>query len=182
MVFITFKYKSFKSFCENIIYFYLVSIILGGFITIVKDYMSVESFIENFIILSVFTPLILYFYYKKVKKINNHYNNLYDVELYYEDKIYKFKAFLDTGNKLYDQYKRRPIILVYTNKIKFDYTKGIMVPFETASGKSIIKCLEAEKIVINNDTIRKKVIFGLSNEGFNIDEVNMILHSDLIGG
>ena len=182
IILIAFRFRSLNSFCEELIYFYMVSIILGGFITIIKDYVKCNSFVSNFILLSIVTPIILYFYYKKVKKINNHYNNLYNVDLYYKNNIYKFKAFLDTGNRLYDQYRRRPIVLIYTNEIKYDYTKGILVPFETANGSSVIRCLEADKIIINNEIVRKKVIFGLSTEKFNITDVDMILHNDLIGG
>ena len=182
MCIITFNYNNFKYLLENIVYFYLISIILGGFIYIIKNKIYISTFFQNFLFLIIISPIILYFYYKKVKKMNNYYNHLYNVELYYNNNLYNFVAFLDTGNKLYDQYKRRPIILVYSKCIKFDYAKGILVPYETANGKSIIKCLEADKIIIDKNIEKKHVIFGLVNENFKIENVNMILHSDLIGG
>ena len=182
MCIISFNYNNFKYLLENIIYFYLISIILGGLICIIKSKIYISDFVQNFLILIILSPIILYFYYKKIKKINNHYNHLYNVDLYYDNNLYNFIAFLDTGNKLYDQYKRRPIILIYSKLIKFDYCKGILVPYETANGRSIIKCLEADKIIIDKNIEKKHVIFGLVNENFKIENVNMILHSDLMGG
>ena len=182
MLLISFSFNSLKSFIENIIYFYLVSIILAGVIYLVRNNYNINNFFNNFLLLIVTTPIILYVYYRKTKKLNNHYNNLYNVELYYLGNIYKFTAFLDTGNRLYDQYKRRPIILVNTDKISFDYSKGILVPFKTADGKTVLRCLIADKIVIDNKVTTQNVVFGLVSEKFNIEEVNMLLHSDLLGG
>ena len=182
MLLISFSFNSLKSFIENIIYFYLVSIILAGVIYLVRNNYNINNFFNNFLLLIVTTPIILYVYYRKTKKLNNHYNNLYNVELYYLGNIYKFTAFLDTGNRLYDQYKRRPIILVNTDKISFDYSKGILVPFKTADGKTVLRCLIADKIVIDNKVTKQNVVFGLVSEKFNIEEVNMLLHSDLLGG
>lgn len=182
MLLISFSFNSLKSFIENIIYFYLVSIILAGVIYLVRNNYNINNFFNNFLLLVVTTPIILYVYYRKTKKLNNHYNNLYNVELYYLGNIYKFTAFLDTGNRLYDQYKRRPIILVNTDKISFDYSKGILVPFKTANEKTVLKCLIADKIVIDNKVTKQNVVFGLVSEKFNIEEVNMLLHSDLLGG
>lgn len=179
---IAFNFKNMKYVLENIVYFYMVSIILAGFIYLIKNNYGLDNFLNNFLFLVIVSPLILFFYYKKTKKMNNHYNHLYKVELYYEGKSYQFTAFLDTGNKLYDQYKKRPIILVYTKDIIFDYAKGILVSYTTANGKSILKCLEAEKIIINGNIEKRKVIFGLVDDKLNMADVNMILHSDLIGG
>lgn len=179
---IAFNFKNMKYVLENIVYFYMVSIILAGFIYLIKNNYGLDNFLNNFLFLVIVSPLILFFYYKKTKKMSNHYNHLYNVELYYEGKSYQFTAFLDTGNKLYDQYKKRPIILVDTKDIIFDYAKGILVPYTTANGKSILKCLEAEKIIINGNIEKRKVIFGLVDDKLNMADVNMILHSDLIGG
>ena len=117
-----------------------------------------------------------------MKKINNHYNYLHNIKLYYQGILYSFTGFLDTGNKLYDQYKHRPIILVHTTKIPFDYSKGLLVPYETASGKSLLKCLISEKVIIDNNIERKNVVFGLTTEAFKIENVDLILHSDIMGG
>ena len=112
-------YKGIKSLIENCLYFYLVCIILSGTLSLFK----IESlgYRNTYIVLFIFTPIILLIYEKKIKKVESYYQDRYNVELVYQGKKYKFNAFLDTGNKLYDQYKKRPINLIYTNKIKFNY-------------------------------------------------------------
>lgn len=182
MCLIAFNFKNLKYFIENILYFYLISIILAGFIYLIKENIKIDSFELNFLLLMLITPIFLYIYYKKIKKVDNHYNHLHDVKLYYQGKVYNFIGFLDTGNKLYDQYKHRPIIIVYTTLIPFDYSKGILVPYETASGKSLLKCLISEKVIIDNNLERKNVVFGLTNEAFKIENVDLILHNDIMGG
>lgn len=182
MCLVSFKFKDLKYFIENIIYFYLVSIILAGFIYLVRENIKINSFKVNFLILILVTPIFLGIYYIKTKKVDNHYNYLHDIKLYYDGKVYNFTGFLDTGNKLYDQYKHRPIILVHTTKIPFNYGKGILVPYETASGKSLLKCLVSEKIIIDNNIERKNVVFGIMTESFKIENVDLILHNDIMGG
>ena len=62
MCLIAFKFKNLKYFIENIIYFYLVSIILAGFIYLIKENIKINSFKLNFLLLMLITPLFLYIY------------------------------------------------------------------------------------------------------------------------
>lgn len=191
MVVVTFSFKDIKYFFNNLFYLYVCSIVLGGFLYLLNLEFSYKhegliffhnGLSINFIVLIIFSPIILYIYIRQCKKLKLNYNNYYKVDLWYKNKEYKFNAFLDTGNKLYDPYKRRPIILINTNKIKFKYEDSILVPYKTASGNSILKCLIADKIVIDNNVEVCNVLFGKSDESFEIDGVNMILHSEIIGG
>ena len=172
-------YKGIKTLLENVLYFYFSSIILAGAMYLLnKDSFGIK---ERYLLLVVCTPLILLLSKKKIKKLNNYYKDIYEVKLYYHGQKYLFNALLDTGNNLYDQYKKRPISLVYTTKIKFNYEDGILVPFETANKKSIMKCIIVDKIIVDNKTIRN-VVIGLSDKKINIQDINMILHKDIIGG
>ena len=90
-----------------------------------------------------------------------------------------FTAFFDSGNKLKDQYKKRPIILIYTDKIDFSYEKCILVPYQTVNGVGILKCLEPDSIIINSRVI-KNTLIGLSKEPFNIDGIDMLLNNETI--
>lgn len=172
-------YKGIKTLIENVIYFYIISIILAGFLYMFNlDKLSIK---ENYILLIIVTPIVLYIYKKQIKKIDNYYNETYSVTIIFKNKEYKFNAYLDTGNKLYDQYKRRPISLIYSTRIKYSYDDLILVPIETANYKSILKCIKVDKIIVNNKTI-KNAIVGLSNEKFKIQDINMILHKDILGG
>ena len=180
MIFVSFSFINFISFAETVFYFYLVSIILAGIIVLINEHCSINDFIVNFFVLCFVTPFILFVYCKKIKKIGSYYNKVYNVKLFYDNSCYEFLGFLDTGNRLYDQYKKRPIVLVYSKDISFDYNKGILVPYETASGKTVLKCLKSEKIIIDNRVVRDDVLFGLVDKKFQIDDVNMILHIDLM--
>ena len=108
-------YKGIKTLFENVLYFYLISIILAGTMYLINE----DSFKmrERFIILLFVTPIILYLSQKKIKKLNNYYKDIYKVKIKYHGKEYTFNAFVDTGNILYGQYKKRPISLVYNKKI-----------------------------------------------------------------
>lgn len=181
MIIISFNFNDLKTFIQDVIYFYLLSIILAGFVYLVRENITIDTFISNFMVLLVVSPLVLYSYIKVAKKEKDIYNKLCSVTFIYNKKKYNFTGFIDTGNRLYDQYKHRPVILLHSNKIKFSYEKGILVPYETASGESIIKCFIPEKLVIDNK-FYENILIGLSNKKFNIDGVDMILHSDIKGG
>lgn len=173
------SYKGIKTLIENVFYFYLVSIILAGTLYLLKlDKMSMKY---NYLLLLVVTPIILYINHKKIKKLDNYYKEIYSVTVIYRNKKYIFNAFLDTGNVLYDQYKKRPISLIYTNKIKFNYDDGLLVPIETANKKSLLKCIKVDKLIVEDKEI-KNAIIGLMDKKFNIQDINMILHKDILGG
>lgn len=191
MILVTFSYKNFKYFCANLAYLYISSIILGGGLYLLNNEFSYEnngllfmnnSFGLNIIFLLIAAPIILYFYIKQVKKLKTNYNNYYKVKLFYENLELNFTAFLDTGNKLKDQYKNRPIILVNTDKIDFSYEKSILVPYSTVNGRGVLKCLMVDKIVIDNDLILENPLIGLSNEKFNIEGIDMILNNESLEG
>jgi Sporulation factor SpoIIGA. len=190
MVIIAFSYKNKKYFINNMAYLYMVSIILGGFLYFLRVEFSYKNegviFFNNgmsinFIVLLIISPIILYIYIKESKMLKLNGSYYHKVDLYYKNKCYKFNGFLDTGNKLYDQYKKRPIVLIRNKDIKFNYDKGILVPYHTASGNSLLKCLVVDSMIIDGNEVLNPVI-GLSEQDFNIDGVDMILHNEVMGG
>lgn len=190
MVLTTFSFKNIKYFFNNLLYLYLSSIILGGGIYLLDIQVNYKNqgllfinseFSLSFIVLLIISPLIIYGYIKSMKKMRQDYSNFYKVDVIYKNKKYKFNAVLDTGNRLYDPYKRRPIVIASTNKIKIDYENSILVPYNTASGNSILKCVVVDKLIIDGKE-KKRVLLGIINKQFNIEGVDMLLHNDLIGG
>ena len=172
-------YKGIKTLFENVLYFCLLSIILAGFFFLFNlDSIGLKG---RYFLLIIVTPFILILNNNKIKKLDTYYKDVYKVIIVINDKKYSFNAIMDTGNNLYDQYKRRPISLIYNKKIKYDYERGILVPIETANKKSILKCIKVDEIIIENKRI-KNVLVGLSDNRFNIQDINMLLHKDLIGG
>lgn len=180
MQLISFKPQNIKELIEEIIYFYLLSIILAGVMLLLKE--RTISIKKIYITLFISTPIILYLYKIKDNKIKNTYNNIHNVELYINNQKYKFKALYDTGNKLYDQYKKRPVSILYTDKIILNYENSIIVPMNTVNKKSILKCIVVDKLIIDNKYIKYKQLVGIINEKMNLNDINMILHSELLGG
>jgi len=190
MVLISFSFKNIKYFFNNLLYLYLSSIILGGGIYLLDIQINYRNngmlFIDsgfslNFIVLLIISPAIIYGYIKSMKNMKRNYNNFYKVDVIYNNKRYKFNAVLDTGNRLYDPYKKRPIVIVNTNKIKLDYENSIIVPYKTASGTSILKCVIVDKLIIDGNE-KNKVLVGVSKEKISIEGIDMLIHNDLMGG
>lgn len=179
MILVAFKFKGIKTLFEEVFYFYLLSIILAGVFYMIKDN-NVNTLTYCFLLI-LLTPLIMIIYNKNIRRLDTYYKDRYDVLMYYKDNVYMFNGYLDTGNNLYDQYKRRPIVLIYSNKIKFDYKEGILVPMETANSKTLLKCIKIDKLVIDGKVINN-VLIGLSTKKFKIQDINMILHKDIMGG
>ncbi len=178
MILIFEKNKGIKTLFEDIVYFYMLSITLGGAIYLFKDNTNYKT---NIFLLFLMTPVIMKIYSNKLKKFYTYYKDRYDAVLIYKNKEYTFNGYLDTGNNLYDQYKKRPVVLVYNKKIKYKYEDVIMVPMETANSTTILKCIKPDKLYVDGKEI-KNVLIGISPKAFKIQDINMILHKDIIGG
>lgn len=185
MVIITFKYQSFSYFKDNLVWLYILSIILGGSFylidnqwTMVNDnyIFSSNGLKINLIILIILTPAILYKYLKSQQKFKTTYSNYYDISIYYDDIVLNGTGFLDTGNNLKDPYFNRPIILVNKNLIKHK-VKTFLVPYHTVNNEGLLEVFKPKKIVVNNKGIRNALI-GLSD--VNIDGVKIILNKEAI--
>lgn len=191
MCLVAFKYKDIKYTLTNISYLYMISIILGGFLYLLNIEFSYKNngliffhknLSVNYYLLLLISPVIIYLYIRQSLKLKMNYSNYYKVDIYLKNKkVLKLNGYLDTGNKLYDQYKNRPIILVYSKFLNYDYQDLILVPYETLNNRGIIKCFKPNKIVIN-DVVYQDVLVGISKEKFKIDGIDCILHRDLIGG
>ena len=185
MVLIAFKYESFKYFKDNLIWLYVISIILGGTIYLINNQVSLSNkgFVFagnglkiNLIVLIIISPLIIYKYLKEIKKYKVTYSNYYDVSIYYDDYVLNGVGFLDTGNNLYDPYFNRPIILVNKSLIKSNINT-YLIPYYTVNHNDLLEVFKPNKIVINNKVI-KKVSIGLSD--VNIDGVKIILNKEAL--
>ncbi|MDD3305325.1 MAG: sigma-E processing peptidase SpoIIGA [Bacilli bacterium] len=138
----------------------------------------------NWIVLLITSPAILYLYLKQGLYLKNNYSNYYLVDIYLKDGKISVNAFLDTGNNLTDPYRQRPIILVSKRELKCIYNDEdiILVPYETLNHQGILKCLRPEKIDILGIGVRKNLLIGISEEKFNIDGIDCILHTKLLEG
>lgn len=192
MILISFGFKNIKTFIRDITYLYLLSIILGGFLYLINDHLSYKKtgliffhngFSINILIIILLSPVILFLYLKQTKSAKEELNKKYivDITLLNEKKLH-LTGFLDTGNSLYDPYKKRPIIVI-NKKILGNYNpKYILVPFITINKESLLKCFRIKNIIINGKKIEEEVLVGISDNNFNIDGVDLLLHKNIIKG
>ncbi len=185
MVIVTFKYQSFSYFKDNLVWLYILSIILGGSFYLINDHytmsnsnyaFSANGLKINLIILVALTPLILYKYLKSQQNFKTTYSNYYHISIYYDDVVLNGTGFLDTGNNLKDPYFNRPIILVNKSLIKHR-VKTFLVPYHTVNNEGLLEVFKPKKIVVDKKGIRN-VLIGLSD--VNIDGVKIILNKEAL--
>lgn len=187
MVIVTFNYRDIKYTSRNLLYLYITSIVLGGFLYFLNLEFSYKNhglvfyhdgLSINFIFLIIFSPIILYIYIKQGIKLKNSYSNYYQVDICLNNKIIKCNGYLDTGNNLVDPYKKRPVILVNKNKIKLT-DNYILVPYQSSSNHSILKCVKVDYVDIKKLGIKKNVLVGIMNSKINIDGIDCLLNNKL---
>lgn len=180
MVIIAFKYKNIRYFLTNILYTYILSILLGGLIYLFNSKVTLNIYL-NYLVIIVLSIEVMTLYIKENKKIKNTYNNYYKVDIYFKDKEkISLIGFLDTGNNLYDPYKKRPIILVDKKYQKED--KFILVPYHTINGEGLLKCIKPKKVYIEKIGYKTNLLVAFSSSPSTINGVEVILHKELMKG
>lgn len=180
MITIAFKYKNIRYFLTNILYTYILSILLGGLIYLFNSKVTLNIYL-NYLVIIILSIEVMTLYIKENKKIKNTYNNYYKVDIYFKDKEkISLIGFLDTGNNLYDPYKKRPIILVDKKYQKED--KFILVPYHTINGEGLLKCIKPEKVYIEKIGYKNNLLVAFSSSPSTINGVEVILHKELMKG
>lgn len=175
-----------KNIIQNISYFYILSIILGGTLYLFDISVAYKNtgilfikngYVLNIVLIIIVTPLIIYLYVKEHLKYKNKISNKYQVEIKINENEYILEAILDTGNNLTDPYKKRPIILI-DEKIKPKRKKIIYVPYKALNTQGVIPCILPDKVIINNKEF-KNILIGLSTDKFSLNGVSCILPNKL---
>lgn len=180
MITIAFKYKNIRYLLTNILYTYILSILLGGLIYLFNSKVTLNIYL-NYLVIIVLSIEVMTLYIKENKKIKNTYNNYYKVDIYFKDKEkISLIGFLDTGNNLYDPYKKRPIILVDKKYQKED--KFILVPYHTINGEGLLKCIKPEKVYIEKIGYKNNLLVAFSSSPSTINGVEVLLHKELMKG
>lgn len=193
MCLVGFSYKNIYYTFKNIIFLYITSIFLGGALYLLNIKFSYKQnglifyhnpFSINWIILLIISPIIIYIYIKQLKSLKCDYSNYYKVDIVLKNNLkIKCIGFLDTGNKLYDPYLKRPVLIIDGIKLKkINYDNYIFVPIKTVSNTDFIKCIPIKELFINNKKINRKTLLGISNRKIKMDGVDCILHSKLLEG
>ena len=187
MTIITFKFVNIKYTLVNILYLYMSSIILGGFLYLLNIEFSYKhigiiffnnGLSINFIFLLIFSPLILYIYIKQTKNFRLNYSNYYNIDIILKNKKYKYTAYLDTGNTLIDNLTRKPVILIDKRKILFDIKEFRLIPYMGVNGLNMIKVIKVDKIFFNSKEY-KNILLGIMDK-ISLDGVDVILNKRLL--
>ena len=156
MILISFSHHSFRDTVINLAYLYFVSILLGGFLY----YLNLEFSYD--VIRSIFVkkgnsrnllflcPTILYIYVKQSAYQKRRNANLYCIELVSGRRRYQYTGYLDTGNRLYDPYTKRPVHLLYDPSYQPSKKQKVLyVPYHGVGGSGILPCVFFYNIIID---------------------------------
>ena len=180
MVLIAYGYKNIRYTFKNVFYMYMLSVLLGGIIYLFNSRVTTNPLV-TYLIIIIISVEVMFLYIKEMKKMKNNYNNYYNVDICFKDgDVLSLVGFMDTGNNLYDPYKKRPIILV-SNKYRRE-DNIILVPYYTAGGEGILQCVRTAKVVLNGSECKREVLVGFSDSPKLIDGVDVILHKDIVKG
>lgn len=187
MSLIAFKFISLKYTINNLIYLYMTSTILGGFLYMLNVEFSHRQeglvFINsglsiNFIFILISSPLFIYLYIRNNKELKANYNLYYNVKIgFSKEKNLDFIGYLDTGNKLKDPITNKNIILIEEKTLKgiIHNRSPMYVPVKTVNKSSLLKCYKPETLIINNQKFNNYLI-GTIKDKINIDGVNCLLN------
>lgn len=172
IIIICFGIHDIKHFFTDLYYFYLLEIVIGGFMYLLKN--NINNNLIIFIFLSI---LFIIYFIKNITNLKNNYNKYLNITLDINNKTYSFNAFIDTGNKLIDPILKLPVIIV--NKDLLNINGDIYVPYKTINKESVLECVLGNNLCIDGKRINKKFLIGLSNN-VSIDGVDCIFNEKLM--
>ena len=173
---LTFKYKDIFYTVTNVLYFYMVGIILGGFIY----YLKLNNLSYFFILLLV--PLILYLYIKQNLNMKTTINKTYPLTIYFPNKRkLSLTGFVDTGNKLRDPVTKKWVVLVNKKLLQgvIRIRTPIYVPYHSLNNKGLVECIKPEKLVIEGKEYTNFLI-GLMDSKVMINSSDCILNLEIL--
>lgn len=161
-----------KRIIENLFYFYVITIILGG-----SSYMlGGDTYITNIILLIFISPIIITLYIKSIREYKSKLECLHDVILIEGEHTYKMSGYLDTGNKLIDPITKLPVIMI-NEDLNINAKKTFFVPYKVINNESILKCIKVDKVIVDGRCIN--VLLGLCEKSIFTEDTDVILNDSL---
>ena len=160
-----FGFKDLKSFLINVCSFYMVSILLGGFlyflnITFAYKHSGLVFFYNGFSInvlfLIIISPIILFFYVKQTQLFKRKIRYSYKTNIYIGRKVLNLNGYLDSGNTL--TYKNSLVIL--TNIDNNFRNKKIYIPYIVIGGSGLLECIKVRKVEVVGLGVFENVYLG----------------------
>ena len=185
MCIVCFGYHNLKSFLINVGCFYMVSILLGGFLYFLNITFSYKNnglvFFNNGIsvnalFLILMSPIILYFYIKQMKMFKSKVVCFFKTNIYVGKKVLNLNGYLDTGNSL--TYKNRPVIL--TNIDNNFRNKKIYIPYIVIGGSGVLECIKVRKVEVIGIGVFENVYLGFSKD-FKLAGADVLLNGLMKG-
>ena len=186
MIIICFKFKDIKYFFNNLLFLYINSIVLGGFLYFLNINFSYKhhglifyhhGLSINFITLIILGPLIINLYIKQIKKLRNNYNNYLNVIIYYKNKSYSYTGYVDSANNL--SYKGIPVILIDKKKLLFEIKEFSYMPYQALNYTGLLKLVKLDKVIVND--VYYSSYLGISDTSIKIDGVDILLNNKMGG-
>ena len=156
------------NFFQKIFYFYVISLLIGGFIYCF-DWNN--NYYIHIIFLMVSSLFLIILFIKEYLTFKYYYKDKYYVTFYYKNKKYQLEGMIDTGNQLFAPIKRESIILI---NLKIPIDNVIYVPYKALNTTGVIPCFRADKIVID-DRIITNCLIGIATDKIKLYGVNCIL-------
>lgn len=192
MVGICFGFRDIRYFFKNVLYFYLVSMLLGGSIQFLDNQFAYSNkgllWRDNGIGVSyIFIWIIgLFLFLKYIKAfsfLKNNYSYYHKCKIFFDENRSKiFNAFLDTGNKLKVSYLNKSIVLVDKEKIiDIKMNNPIYVPYSSLNNHGLLECYKCLKLEIDGK-IYDRFLLGVSDEKFYIDGIDCIINNSVMEG
>ena len=185
MCIVCFGYHNLKSFLINVGCFYMVSILLGGFLYFLNITFSYKNnglvFFDNAISVNALffilvSPIILYFYIKQMKMFKSKVVCFFKTNIYVGKKVLNLNGYLDTGNTL--TYKSKPVIL--TNIDNNFRNKKIYIPYIVIGGSGVLECIKVRKVEVIGIGVFENVYLGFSKD-FKLAGADVLLNGLMKG-
>ncbi len=183
MLFVAFGFKNVKFIVTNLLYLYMCSVILAGFLyyldlEVSQNIIYFESSSISYIIILLIAPIILGLYIYQTKKLKQKQNLNYEVKIVFKNnKNLLLNGFIDSGNKLKCPITKKYIIIV--NKKIYHNKNPIYVPFNGVNKTGIMECFSLKHIEINNQKFTNYLL-GVSESKINLEGENCILNYKLM--
>lgn len=177
MVVVSFGLVDIKYLINNLVYLYMNSIILSGFMY----YLSVEfnSVNTNCILLFVISPIVLLLYYKSIFLLKEKVSLVVNVKIVLlDDSTFSLMGYVDSGNKLFDFISGKHIIIINDGVCKFN-NNPMYVPFCGVDKSGVLPCYKIKYLEIG-DKFYYNYLVGVSSSEISIDGIGCILNSKLM--
>lgn len=154
MVFISFGKNNYFN---NLFYFYVITIILGGSSYLIDG----NNMYINLILMLILGPIIVILYILNARRINLELNLIHDVIIVDKDNTIKLKGFMDTGNNVVCPLTRLPVVFV-SEDIKISSDKSFVVPYRTIDKEGVITAKMPDEFIIDGKIVKCLVSYSNS--------------------